>query len=56
MGCGCRHNRGGAKPAGIALMVIGVLIFLVFVPRWVWTSALGVVLISTGFLIWRFSE
>ena len=42
--------------AGIVLMVVGVLLFLIFVPDWVWTSALGVVLISVGFLLWRFGE
>ena len=46
-------NRMGI--VGIALMVIGFLMFLIFVPRWVWTSALGVVFISVGFLIWRFA-
>ena len=56
MGCRCSGKRGGSGLgiAGIALMVIGLLMFLVFVPRWVWTSALGVVLISVGFLLWRF--
>ena len=40
--------------AGIVLMIIGALMFLIFVPRWVWTSALGICLISVGFLMWRF--
>ena len=51
-----RSGISGAKIAGIALMVLGGLLFLIFVPRWVWTSALGVVMISVGFLLWRFSE
>ena len=42
--------------AGAVLMLVGALMFLIFVPRWVWTSALGVVLISVGFLLWRFGE
>ncbi len=52
--CGSGQN-GGLKLAGIALMTAGALMFLIFVPRWVWTSALGVVFISVGFLLWRFS-
>ncbi len=53
----CRFGGtgGGLKLAGIALMAAGALMFLIFVPRWVWTSALGVVFISVGFLLWRFS-
>jgi hypothetical protein len=39
---------------GVVLMVIGLLMFLIFVPRWVWTSAMGICLISVGFLLWRF--
>ena len=56
--CGYRYRSGGsgARAAGIALMVIGALMFLIFVPRWVWTSALGIVLISVGFLLWRFAD
>lgn len=56
--CGNRYGSGGGgtRTAGIVLMVVGLLLFLIFVPRWVWTSALGVVLISVGFLLWRFGE
>ncbi len=55
---GIRYKSGGSgtRVAGIVLMVIGALMFLIFVPRWVWTSALGIVLISVGFLLWRFGE
>ncbi len=54
--CGYKRSGGGLKLAGILLMLIGALMFLIFVPRWVWTSALGVVFISVGFLLWRFSD
>ena len=52
----CNDRRGGSrlKLAGIVLMVVGALMLLIFVPRWVWPSALSVALISVGFLIWRF--
>ena len=55
----CRGGGGsgnrGSKILGIVLMAIGVLVLLLFVPYWVWTSVLAVLLISIGFLIWRFS-
>lgn len=50
-------SSGDAKTriAGIVLMAVGVLVLLLFVPYWVWTSVLAILLISIGFLIWRFS-
>ena len=51
-----RRRVSAARAAGVALMVIGALLFLIFVPRWVWTGALGIVFISVGFILWRFSE
>ena len=56
--CGYKYKSpgGGTRVAGVALMIVGTLMFLIFVPRWVWTSALGVVLISVGFLLWRFGD
>ena len=50
-----RPGSRGPRILGLALMIVGALVFLIFVPRWVWSSALGVVLISVGFLLWRFS-
>ena len=53
----CGGNGGrGARIAGNALMIAGALLFLLFVPKWVWASALGIVCVSVGFLLWRFSE
>ena len=52
--CGYQSGGGGTRACGIVLMVVGTLVFLIFVPRWVWLSALGIVLISVGFLLWRF--
>ena len=54
--CGGRRARSRTAIVGIILMIVGALLFLIFVPRWVWTGALGVVFISVGFLLWRFSE
>ena len=59
MGYCCAPRRRGpnvTKIAGIILMVAGGLMLLIFVPRWVWTGALAVVMISVGFLLWRFSS
>lgn len=52
----CNRKGGGSKVVGIILMVVGALMFLIFVPRWVWTSALGIIFISVGFLLWRFGD
>ena len=56
--CGkkCGGSGSGTRVAGIVLMLVGALMFLIFVPRWVWTSALAVLFISVGFLLWRFSD
>ncbi|MBQ8507315.1 MAG: hypothetical protein IJ466_07810 [Clostridia bacterium] len=43
-----------SRIVGIVLMAIGALVLLLFVPYWVWTSVLAILLISIGFLIWRF--
>ena len=50
-------SRSGstARTIGIVLMAVGALVLLLFVPCWVWTSLLAVLLISIGFLVWRFS-
>ena len=42
------------RTLGLLLMGLGVILLLFFVPYWVWTAALAVLLISIGFLIWRF--
>lgn len=42
------------RSASIVLMIVGVLLLLCFLPRWVWANVLGLLLISVGFLLWRF--
>ena len=54
--CGYRPRGGGARVTGAVLMALGALVFLLFVPDWVWASALGVCLISVGYLMWRFAD
>ena len=55
----CVPPRKRANPArlvGLAMMLAGALMLLILVPRWVWTGALSILLISLGFLLWRFSD
>ncbi|MDO4370022.1 MAG: hypothetical protein Q4D43_01780 [Clostridia bacterium] len=52
--CGGGGGTSGTKIAAIVLMALGVLVLLLFVPYWVWTSVLSILLISIGFLLWRF--
>lgn len=51
-----RSRRGSlvARIVGIALMIAGAILLLVAVPRWFWTAIVAVLLISAGYLIWRF--
>ena len=54
---GCRQRGQGSKVTriiGIILMAAGTLMLLVFVPRWVWAGFLAVLMISVGFLLYRF--
>lgn len=54
--CAPRRRRTNPwKAAGAVMMLAGGLMLLIFVPRWVWTGALSIVMISVGFLLWRFS-
>ena len=46
------HSR--SRGIGLALIAVGALVLLLFVPYWVWTSVLAILLISIGFLVWRF--
>ena len=52
--CDYRGKASGTRIWGAVLMVVGALMFLIFVPKWVWTSALGICLVSIGWLMWRF--
>lgn len=61
MGRYCAENTNYTKKGasrgkiiGAALMAGGVVVLLFFVPYWVWTAVLSVLLISVGFLLWRF--
>lgn len=45
-----------ARIVGIVLMVAGLLLILFSMPGWLWCTLLGVILISVGYLIWRFAR
>lgn len=55
---GLCNFRGGRNPAarifGLVLMILGLILLLFSIPSWLWVSVLGMLLISIGFLIWRF--
>jgi len=50
---GSGGNRG-VRTVGAVLMLVGAVLLLVSVPSWLWASVLGILLISIGYLIWRF--
>ena len=53
----CMRKKQGLKPTkiiGVVLMAAGALTLLVFVPHWIWTGFLAVLMISVGFLLYRF--
>lgn len=57
MGFCCKTRKTTSKVprlVGVALMAAGALVLLIFVPHWVWTGFLAVVMISVGFLLYRF--
>ena len=49
-------NGGGilGKIVGGVLILAGAIVLLACVPNWFWTMLLGIVLIASGFFIWRF--
>ena len=55
----CKDRRGGQR-SGVSrwfclgLMVVGVILLLCSLPSWLWMSVLAILLISAGFLLWRF--
>ena len=58
MGGFCNFGGGqnrAARIVGVVLMVLGLILLLFSIPSWLWVSVLGILLISIGFLIWRFS-
>ena len=42
------------RTTAAVLMAAGALTLLIFVPHWVWTGFLAVLMISVGFLMYRF--
>ena len=48
---GCFHRL---KAVAAVLMAIGAVVLVCNLPGWVWGTVVGIVLISAGFLLWRF--
>ena len=40
--------------AALVIMAAGLLLLVCNLPGWVWGTGLGILLISAGFLLWRF--
>ena len=54
-----KDRRGGQRSGvsrwfGLGLMLVGVILLLCSLPSWLWMSVLAILLISAGFLLWRF--
>ena len=55
MGRYCFPGGGrGIRILGVVMMGLGFLILLLSMPGWMWATLVGIVLISVGFLCWRF--
>ena len=54
--CGYRYSGKNrlAKAGGLVLMAAGLLLVLISLPGWMWFTLVGILLISIGYLIWRF--
>lgn len=55
----CKDRCGGQRSGvsrwfGLGLMLVGVILLLCSLPSWLWMSVLAILLISAGFLLWRF--
>lgn len=44
----------GLRTAGIALMLLGIILLLWVVPCRFWLAMLGTILLIIGFLLWKF--
>ena len=55
----CKDRRGGQRSGvsrwfGLGRVLVGVILLLCSLPSWLWMSVLAILLISAGFLLWRF--
>ena len=49
-----RRQGGRGRAAGLALMLVGLVIMMLIVPYWAWAGIICAVTIIVGFIIWRF--
>ena len=51
------HFRGTGRPCGrhcgVAVMIAGIVLMMLVVPRWAWAGILCACVIAAGFVIWR---
>ena len=54
------HFRGSGRPCGrcwgIVIMIVGIVLMMLVVPRWAWAGILCACVIVAGFVIWRGSD
>lgn len=51
--CYPRENNGVGRIIGIALIVLGILVLLFFVPGWAWLAIIAALFIACGILLIR---
>ena len=51
-----RSNRSLCKSrvCGMLLMLAGLVIMMIIVPRWAWAGIICVALMIVGFILWKF--
>ena len=51
-----RSNKGFCRSriCGMLLMLAGLVIMMIIVPRWAWTGIICAVMTIIGFLLWKF--
>ncbi|MBQ4088795.1 MAG: hypothetical protein IJC56_02810 [Clostridia bacterium] len=43
-----------SRTAGLILMLAGLIIMMLIVPRWAWAGIICAVMILGGFILWRY--
>lgn len=52
-----RKGSGGmcrGRFCGMLLMLAGLIIMMLIVPRWAWAGIVCVVMVLAGFVLWKF--
>lgn len=51
-----RNNRAWCRGrvCGMLLMLVGLILMMIIVPRWAWAGIVCLAAIMIGFILWRF--